>query len=453
MKAVDILYLSLGMMLYPLFACGANAADNKKDIATYFANSLKGEKVEYSISKKVKKNEVNQWCDSVWACWKSANCEASEEKLGALSLLSASTASKWNMPEGSEPNTVMPYYWGTKGQADPNKGYPLFLYIHGSGPKENEWSTGLKICSRFDDAPSLYFIPQIPSEGQYYRWWQKGKQAIWERLLRQSFVSGNIDPLRVYFFGISEGGYGSQRLASFYADYLAAAGPMAGGEPLKNAPAENCANIGFSLRTGDKDFGFYRDILSRYVKEAYDSLQALHPGLYNHWVELIPGKGHHIDYNPTTPWLKQFVRNPYPKYVCWEDYPMDGRYREGFYNLAVKKRPEGLDQDGRTRYEMTVSDNTIDLKIDKVTYKTVQKDPRWGIEMKFEKSYAPATGGELTLYLCDKLVDLDKKVTVMLNGKKVFSGKLKADVKHMVNSCATFFDPCRVYPAAVEIKY
>ena len=132
----------------------------------------------------------------------------------------------------------MPYYWGTKGQADPNKGYPLFLYIHGSGPKENEWSTGLKICSRFDDAPSLYFIPQIPSEGQYYRWWQKGKQAIWERLLRQSFVSGKIDPLRVYFFGISEGGYGSQRLASFYADYLAAAGPMAGGEPLKNAPAD-----------------------------------------------------------------------------------------------------------------------------------------------------------------------------------------------------------------------
>lgn len=44
MKAVDILYLSLGMMLYPLFACGSNAADNKEDIATYFANSLKGER-------------------------------------------------------------------------------------------------------------------------------------------------------------------------------------------------------------------------------------------------------------------------------------------------------------------------------------------------------------------------------------------------------------------------
>ena len=132
---------------------------------------------------------------------------------------------------------------------------------------------------------------------------------------------------------------------------------------------------------------------------------------------------------------------------------MDGRYRNGFYNLAVKKRPEGLDEDGRTRYEMTISSDTINLKIDKVTYKTVQKDKQWGIEMKFEKSYSPAVGGELTVYLCDKLINIDKKVTVMLNGKKVFCGKLKPDVKHMVNSCVTFFDPCRVYPMAVDIKY
>lgn len=453
MKAVDILCLSLGMMLYPLFACGGNVAGDKKDIKAYFANSLKGEKAEYAISKSVKKSEISQWRDRVWACWKDAQNEVSEEKLGTPVPLSPEAEGKWNMPEGSEPNTVMPYYWGTKGKADPEKGYPLFLYVHGSGPKSHEWSTGLKICSMFDDAPSAYFIPQIPNEGQYYRWWQKGKQAIWERLLRQTLASGQIDPLRVYCFGISEGGYGSQRLASFYADYLAAAGPMAGGEPLKNAPAENCANIAFSLRTGDKDYGFYRDILTRYVKAAFDSLQALHPGLYNHWVELIPDKGHHIDYRPTTPWLKQFVRNPYPKYVCWEDYPMDGRYRDGFYNLAVKKRPEGLDKDGRTRYEMTISADTVNLKIDKVIYKTVQKDKQWGIEMKFEKSYVPANGGELTVYLCDKLVNLDKKITVMLNGKKVFCGKLKPNVKHMVNSCATYFDPCRVYPAAVEIKY
>lgn len=110
--------------------------------------------------------------------------------------------------------------------------------------------TGLNICSRFDDAPSVYFIPQIPNEGGYYRWWQKAKQYAWEKLFRQALVSGHVNPDKLFIFGISEGGYGSQRLASFYADYLAGAGPMAGGEPLKNAlpktaltspsPADRC---------------------------------------------------------------------------------------------------------------------------------------------------------------------------------------------------------------------
>ena len=146
----------------------------------------------------------------------------------------------------------------------------------------SEWSTGLNICRNFDDAPSVYFIPQIPNEGEYYRWWQKAKQFAWEKLLRQSLLLGKIDPNRVYVFGISEGGYGSQRLASFYADYWAAAGPMAGGEPLKNAPAENCSNIAFSLRTGDKDTGFYRNTLTGYVLEAFDSLAHQHPGYFTH---------------------------------------------------------------------------------------------------------------------------------------------------------------------------
>ena len=55
---------------------------------------------------------------------------------------------------------------------------------------------------------------------------------------------------------------------------------MAGGEPLKNAPAENCAHIAFSLRTGADDRGFYRNILTGYVKEEFERLQGLHPGLY-----------------------------------------------------------------------------------------------------------------------------------------------------------------------------
>ena len=36
-----------------------------------------------------------------------------------------------------------------------------------------------------------------------------------------------------------------------------------------------------------------------------------HPGYYKHEVELIPGRGHSIDYSVTTPWLKTNVRDPH----------------------------------------------------------------------------------------------------------------------------------------------
>ncbi len=86
-----------------------------------------------------------------------------------------------------------------------------------------------------------------------------------------------------------------------------------------------------------------------------------------------------------------------------------------------------------------------------MTYETTQKDPRWGIELTFKKHFTPATKGRFTLYLCQELEDLKKPVTVTVNGKEVFKGKVKLDLKHMVNSCATFYDPCRLFPAAIEI--
>ncbi len=432
-------------------AIAANGSIDKDNTAlvSHFSACLASpdKNLMFEKGKRFNLSKIGQYRQAVWNAWKTANHQLEEEKLIPLQSLSDKTRGQWNLPAELEPKAVMHYYWGTKGNAKPDKGYPLFLYTHGSGPKAMEWTTGLKICRDFDDAPSAYFIPQIPNEGEYYRWWQKSKQYAWEKLFRQSLASEQINPDRIYIFGISEGGYGSQRLASFYADYLAGAGPMAGGEPLKNAPAENCANIAFSLRTGAIDRGFYRNMLTGYIKEEFEKLQKEHPGLFTHRVELIPNMGHHIDYRPTTPWLKQYTRNPYPKYVLWEDFEMDGRRRKGFYNLAIKERP---DEKARTRYEMTIENNHITLNVDNVTYETTQKDPQWGIELKFKKSYTPAATGKVLIYLNNELIDLKQKVTLTVNGKQVFQGKVKPDLKHLVNSCATFFDPQRIYPAAIE---
>lgn len=419
------------------------------DVKSYFATHLQGDPTSYVESRRMAWDDVESQRATVWSAWCEANQAFAEDKLPAPRPLINDTL-LWPLPAELEPNAVMPYYYGTKGEK-PAKGWPLFLYIHGSGPKTHEWRTGYILCSRFADAPSLYFIPQIPNEAGYYRWWQRAKQFAWERLLRQSFVSGEVDANRVYFFGISEGGYGSQRLASFYADYLAAAGPMAGGEIPSDAPAENCGHIGFSLRTGANDFMFARDLLTARTHELLDSLARCYPGEYRHNVELIPGRGHGIDYSPTTPWLSHFTRTPRPKHFIWEDYPMDGVYRRGFYNIAVHER-DTIGGNQRTRYEMTIKDNVIHLTVDRVAYEVTQREPRWNIPIKHDKHYTPATEGRFTLYLADDMVDMDRRVKLFVNGKRVYSGKLKADERHMVNSCATFFDPERVFATGIEVK-
>lgn len=420
---------------------------SKDQVTAYFINYLSGKNTQFTGAEEIEVQDIAQYQTTVWQAWVKAHENVDEEALMPLDLLRNKKPGSWQLPAHLEENATLPYYWGSKGNNKPQQGYPLFLYLHGSGPKAHEWEAGFQLSQQFNDGPSVYFIPQIPREDRY-RWWQQSKQYAWEKLLRLSFITGHINPNRVYFFGISEGGYGSQRLASFYADYLAGAAPMAGGEPLKNAPAVNCSNMAFALFTGQEDNGFYRNILTGYVKEEFDNLSQTYPQLFRHRVELIPGRGHQIDYSVATPWLKQFVRNPYPTHFIWEDYPMDERYRKGFYNIEVTQRTAE-----RTQYHVQIAENVVTLQVDEVAYTTTQTDPVYGIEMKFQKQYTPAAHGSCLLYLHSKLVDLNQEVTVVLNGKQAFKGKVKPNLKHLVRSCATFFDPERLYPAAVEITW
>ncbi len=420
-----------------------------QETRAFFNARLSGEKKLFQISERIRDKSADEFAAQVWNTWKEANCDLDEEKLIPMTPLSDSIPGMWHLPDSLEPDADMPYYFGTKGRM-PEEGYPLFVYLHGSGRKDAEWAAGFRICNMFKDAPSLYFIPQIPNTGPWYRWWQQSKQYAWEKLIRQVFLMDEVNQDRIYFLGVSEGGYGSQRLASFYADYLAAAGPMAGGEPLKNAPAENCASIGFSLRTGAKDYGFARCLLTGYVKEHFDSLEISHPGYFRHWVDVIPERGHGIDYRPTSPWLSGFKRNPWPSYVAWEDFSMDGRRREGFYNIQVLDRSCDA-EDSRTYYEMSISDNKVSVSVSDVEYSTVETIPGTDIAMKFARSYSPSGNGRFIVYLNSAMVDVSKPVTVEVNGSIVFKGRLKADIKNMVNSCAVFFDPARVFPYAVEV--
>lgn len=388
-------------------------------------------------------------CGTILAGNNEETHEVAEFRKLLTESLSRANITTWALPDSLEPNARMNFYLGAKGEK-PKDGYPVFIYLHGSGPRENEWATGLRLARMFQDGPSMYIVPQIPQEGEWYRWWQRSKQWAWEKILRILLSMPEVDKNRIYVFGISEGGYGSQRLASFYADYWAAAGPMAGGEPLVNAPVENIGNVPFSFLTGDKDYMFYRHLLTKTTGEKLDSMQRIYPNEYKHRVELIPDKGHSIDYTPTTPWLAQHKRNAQPRHFIWENLEMDGLKRNAFYNLQVLKEDNAF----RTQYEFTANaDNSIDLKVDAVKYNTTWKDPRWGIDMLFSKDLTPAQRGHLRIFLSDQLVDLNQKVTIRINGKEVFNGKIKGSKKAQKLASELWGDPMRNFKHAIEVKW
>lgn len=437
---------------------------SQQEIRDFFDASIAGKKPIYNgMGENLTASELDAARDYIWSIWKEAVKAEKGEHLPPLSQYKdlkwgeiSVPADSWQLPEGE-----MKYFFGAKGEK-PEGGYPLFLFIHGSGEdNQREWTVSKAWAQRFEDTPSAYFIPRSPKGGTGTRWYQPSRQEKWERIIRQAFASDDIDPSKFYIMGISEGGYGSQRLASYYTDYLAGAGPIAGGEILYNCPPENLANTAFTLQTGDEDTMFGRRLLTMRVNHLLDSLQAAHPGMYEHKVDLQPGRGHGCDYTITTPWLAKHTRNANPKYFHWENYGMGGingepiRYRDTFHNLQILEPSDPRNDDMlRTTYVIEINGNTIDLNVDNVRLTPAEKTDVHGfsIPLAVQKEYTPATSGKVRVWLNEELVDFGKPVKIRVNGETKFEGMAEPTVGDMVESAALFYDPMRVYPASVEVN-
>ena len=95
----------------------------------------------------------------------------------------------------------------------------------------------------------------------------------------------------------------------------------------------------------------------------------------------------------------------------------------------------------------------VELFVENVHYTTTQRDSIFGIEMKFSRTYEPANGGKLTVFLSEDMLNLRLPVTVRINGRNAFYGTPRCDVRSMLRSVATFYDPERIFPAAIDVKY
>jgi hypothetical protein len=99
---------------------------------------------------------------------------------------------------------------------------------------------------------------------------------------------------------------------------------------------------------------------------------------------------------------------------------------------------------------MRIEGNNIFLNVKNVTYTT--RESLGGIPMTFDKAYTKAQKGNITIFLSEELFNFEKPIIVVLNGKIVHYGKVKPTLRSLVESCALFYDPERLFPAAIDIE-
>lgn len=338
---------------------------------------------------------------------------------------------------------TMPYVVLSKGNK-PKSGWPMFICLHGgganraaSGPhswpvNDREWQAQMQLTTKVWDAPGLYVIPRMADDREG-RWYYGYNQVFFDRIIQQAILFNEVDPNRIFLMGISEGGYTAFRLGSMMADRWAGSCAMAAAEPIGNAPPENLRHVAFRCGIGEKDTMFNRHQLARDYFKRLRELETQHPGEYINFHDEQKGRGHGIDYQPGPKWLSKYTRNPVPKTITWTVIKQHDRHRNRLYWLSLDN------YQGELPLQLTAeakSNNTI-----KITAHTEQ-----------DGQLIKAEGINLRVYLNSSLGQLSQEITITVNGKEAFKGKVKPSMEALIQSTAERGDPEQVFPVVIKVS-
>ena len=302
----------------------------------------------------------------------------------------------------------------------PKDGRSLYISMHGGGecPKEvndEQWMNQIYLYEPFE---GVYVAPRAPWNTSDL-WHRKGLDELLEDVIRACVVFEGVNPNKVYLLGYSAGGDGVWRVAPRMADKWAAASMMAG-HPGESSQV-NLMNTPYMIWMGENDHYYDRNILAKEKAQVMDSLAAAHPGKYIHSNNIIEGKGHWMDRVDTAAigWMAQYRRMPYPKQVVWRQERVT---REHFYWLTA---PADEVEQGKTVIA-NIDGNTINIE---------------------QCDYS-----RLTIYLNDRLVNLDKKVTIRYKGKKIARIKPSRTIAALHRSLNLRNDRSYAFPCIVDVE-
>jgi hypothetical protein len=321
----------------------------------------------------------------------------------------------------------------------PPTGRSLYICLHGGGANPDapgphswnintrEWQAQMSFAAQLYAGEGVFFVPRM-ADDRLGRWWHGHVQDAVEAVVRHGIATWGVDPDRVYLLGISEGAYGTQILGPFMADRFGGANAMAGGVG-DDVPAENLRNLAFRTDVGENDSMFDRVGLARKFHARMDAFRETSGG-YENVVNVQPGKGHGIDYQPGPEWMIQHHRDPRPKTVVWTSQQLDDRRRTDFYWLNLS----GKDLTGDIQMTARIDGNDIAI--------TAVRPP----------DATPLSGARIGVMLDDRLVDLNRPVRITCNGKVVSEAAVPRDLETLARTLVRRGDPKLALPARLDIE-
>lgn len=290
----------------------------------------------------------------------------------------------------------------------------LYISMHGGGGaparvNDQQWNNQIQL---YVPKEGWYVAPRAPTNT--WNLWHEGHiDHLFSKLIEDMVAKHGVDPNKVYLMGYSAGGDGVYQLAPRMADRFGAATMMAG-HP-NNATADGLYNLPFRIYMGGKDKAYKRNEVAAQWKTKLEKLQKDRGG-YEHKVTIYPELGHWMNKKDAeaVPWMATKTRKAWPKKVVWGE---GGNRSTRFYWLGGK--PKGI------------------------------------VEAEVKGQEISITGGggeELTLYLSDKLLDLEQPVKVTIDGKEVHNAIVSRTKKAVKESLAGRLDPAMVATAVLKVK-
>ena len=302
----------------------------------------------------------------------------------------------------------------------PADGRSMWISMHGGGNaptslNDSQWENQKLL---YQPTEGIYVCPRAPWD-DWDMWFKNPIDRMFEELIQTMMLFHDVNPNKVYILGYSAGGDGVWRIAPRMADHWAAASMMAGHPG--DVSLLGVRNLPFMLWCGGADAAYNRNTEVAKRGLELDSLQQADPEGYIHETHILVGKPHWMDLEDKAalPWMAKYTRNPYPSSVVW---CQGDNGRTHFYWLGVPSTE-------------TKKGNVLRVQIKKNVVTISQCD------------YS-----QITLYLNDQLVDLDKTITVVYGKKTLFKGKLFRTAENLKQSLEERGDPAYCFPAILKVK-